>query len=487
MAYLGKVPAAVPIDASDIPDNSITSVKIKDGVITIDDIGADAVGTSEIADDAVTEAKLDNAINTAISDNTAKTGITSGQASAITTNTAKVTNATHTGDVTGATALTIADNAVTLAKMAGGTDGELITYDTAGDPAKVAVGTSGHVLTSGGAGVAPTFQAAAGGVDGITSSADATAITIDARENVGIGATPSTAWHTGMNALEFDTGAISSGVENTGDDTIAFTSNAYYDNTNNRWQHRATGACCMIRMKDGEIDINTAASKAADSQVAWSGGNAYPPTGAGFRMYTAGGYGSKFSFDTSDAIASGAKMAISYHGWQESSGIKLYDEYSNVNNYNIARLSFHTENGEIGKITTTSNSTTYSTSSDYRLKENVEPMTGAIDRLKGLKPSRFNFKISPDDILLDGFLAHEVSAYVPEAITGEKDGMAVETKYTADDIETQGATPTKEIGDAKTYSTTKIDAQTIDQSKLVPLLVGALQEAVARIEALENQ
>jgi hypothetical protein len=47
--------------------------------------------------------------------------------------------------------------------MAGGTDGELITYDASGDPANVAVGTSGHVLTSGGAGVAPTFQAAAGG------------------------------------------------------------------------------------------------------------------------------------------------------------------------------------------------------------------------------------------------------------------------------------------------------------------------------------
>jgi hypothetical protein len=74
--------------------------------------------------------------------------------------------------------------------MAGGTDGELITYDTLGDPAKVAVGTSGHVLTSGGAGVAPTFQAAAaGGVDGIVSTADATAITIDSSENVGIGMT----------------------------------------------------------------------------------------------------------------------------------------------------------------------------------------------------------------------------------------------------------------------------------------------------------
>ena len=56
----------------------------------------------------------------------------------------------------------LADNAVTLAKMAHGTDGELITYDATGAPANVAVGTSGQVLTSGGVGVAPTFQTAAG-------------------------------------------------------------------------------------------------------------------------------------------------------------------------------------------------------------------------------------------------------------------------------------------------------------------------------------
>ena len=57
----------------------------------------------------------------------------------------------------------VADNSVTLAKMAGGTDGNLITYDASGDPAYVTTGTSGQVLTSGGTGVAPTFQAAAGG------------------------------------------------------------------------------------------------------------------------------------------------------------------------------------------------------------------------------------------------------------------------------------------------------------------------------------
>ena len=110
MPYIGKQPANVPVTADDIPDNSITSAKILDGVITI----------ADIANDAVTEDKLANSINTAIAANTAKTGITSGQASAITANTAKVTNATHTGDVTGATALTIATDAVTTTKILDG-------------------------------------------------------------------------------------------------------------------------------------------------------------------------------------------------------------------------------------------------------------------------------------------------------------------------------------------------------------------------------
>jgi len=98
--------------------------------------------TGAIADDAVTTDKLANAINTARDANTAKT-----------------TNATHTGDVTGSGSLTIADNAVTLAKMAGGTDGQIITYDASGDPVAVGPGTDGQVLTSTGAGSPPAFEA----------------------------------------------------------------------------------------------------------------------------------------------------------------------------------------------------------------------------------------------------------------------------------------------------------------------------------------
>ena len=115
--------------------------------------------TAAIADDAVTTDKLANAINTERTANTAKT-----------------TNATHTGDVTGSGSLTIADNAVTLAKMAGGTDGQIITYDASGDPVAVGPGTDGQVLTSTGAGSPPAFETPSAG--GITE-ADSWRITVD--------------------------------------------------------------------------------------------------------------------------------------------------------------------------------------------------------------------------------------------------------------------------------------------------------------------
>ena len=146
-------------------------------------------------------------------------------------------------------------------------------------------------------------------------------------------------------------------------------------------------------------------------------------------------------------------------------------------------ISFNHSGSYVGGILFDNSSTTYATSSDYRLKENVVTDWDATTRLKQLKPSRFNFKADTDRTV-DGFIAHEVSSIVPEAITGEKDAMAVETRYTEDDLETQGDNPTKSVGDVKTYSSTKINPQAIDQSKIVPLLTKALQEQQATIEAL---
>ena len=119
---------------------------------------------------------------------------------------------------------------------------------------------------------------------------------------------------------------------------------------------------------------------------------------------------------------------------------------------------FRLNGTQVGNIVVTS-STAYNTSSDYRLKENVDYTWDATTRLKQLKPARFNFIADSTNTLVDGFIAHEVSNIVPEAITGVKD---------------------------ETNDDGSIKPQGIDQSKLVPLLVKTIQELEARITALES-
>lgn len=109
-------------------------------------------------------------------------------------------------------------------------------------------------------------------------------------------------------------------------------------------------------------------------------------------------------------------------------------------------------------------------------------MSGALQRIGNLKPSRFNF-ISDDSVVVDGFIAHEVQEVVPEAISGEMDAMRDEeyevTPAVLDDDE-------NEVTPAVMGTRSVPEYQGIDQSKLVPLLVGAVQELTARLEALEN-
>jgi hypothetical protein len=142
-------------------------------------------------------------------------------------------------------------------------------------------------------------------------------------------------------------------------------------------------------------------------------------------------------------------------------------------------IAFSNPNGIVGQITTNASATAYLTSSDYRLKENVVEMTGALDRVDQLKPSRFNF-IADADTTVDGFLAHEVADVVPEAISGEKDATE-EYEVTPAVLDDEGNVIEEAVmGTRPVY-------QGIDQSKLVPLLVGAIQELRAEIEQLKAQ
>ena len=116
---------------------------------------------------------------------------------------------------------------------------------------------------------------------------------------------------------------------------------------------------------------------------------------------------------------------------------------------------------------------TYHSASDYRLKENVVDLTGAITRIKNLKPKRFNFKVNTD-VTQDGFLAHELQEVVPIAVSGTKDEVVTD--------DSKSKIPTladKDIGDP-VY-------QTVDTSRVVPLLTAALQEAIAEIETLKTK
>jgi hypothetical protein len=113
---------------------------------------------------------------------------------------------------------------------------------------------------------------------------------------------------------------------------------------------------------------------------------------------------------------------------------------------------FYRDTTNVGTISVTTTATAYNTSSDYRLKQNVEPMVGGLAKLAALAPKTFEFRAEPN-VKVDGFIAHEVQAVVPQAVTGEKDGE---------------------------------EMQGLDHSKLVPVLVAAVQELAAKVTALES-
>lgn len=145
-------------------------------------------------------------------------------------------------------------------------------------------------------------------------------------------------------------------------------------------------------------------------------------------------------------------------------------------------------NSNVGSVSMTNSAVAFNTSSDYRLKENVTYNFDATTRLKQLKPARFNFILEPNKTV-DGFLAHEVSNIIPEAITGTKD--QVEAIGNITDVEgniiKENFTEPSKLPENQTWTQTGTRPvyQGIDQSKLTPILTKALQEAIAKIEQLE--
>jgi hypothetical protein len=202
-----------------------------------------------------------------------------------------------------------------------------------------------------------------------------------------------------------------------------------------------------------------------------------------------------------------------------------YPAYINRLGTDGAAVTFAKTDTVVGTISVTGSATAYNTSSDYRLKEAWVPMTGASERVQALKPINFAWKA--DGSRVDGFLAHEAQAVVPECVTGTKDAMMdeeyevtpavyediitpaieavaeVPAVYDVDGVLVSEMVPAVEaeaerteqrlVTEAVMGTRSVPDMQGIDQSKLVPLLTAALQEALtaitdlkARVAALET-
>lgn len=180
--------------------------------------------------------------------------------------------------------------------------------------------------------------------------------------------------------------------------------------------------------------------------------------------------GTGVNFDFYDLVASANRLRIDgsgnvFFGATGSSSPSLYYTKDSSGGYFIKNsnstgattaFDFLINGTRVGSITTSGSNTTFSTSSDYRLKHDIQPMTGALAKIQALNPVTYKWNV--DNSEGEGFIAHELQAVCPAAVIGEKDAVDAEGN---------------------------IVPQGIDTSFLVATLTAAIQELTAKLDAAE--
>jgi hypothetical protein len=378
--------------------------------------------------------------------------------------------------------------------------------------------STGAFTTLGATGVA-TFSAGSAGAPAITTTGDtntgmffpaadtiafaeggAEIARFDTSGNLGLGVTPS-AWGGGYKAIDVQFGAIAN--TNAGSVDVAVTQNAFFNGSN--WITKYTGASRRYVMSDGGHSWFNGASQTAGDAITFtqamtldaSGNLGVGTTSPSARLSvsnSAGGNVASFtntsSADLSINLTAGVTLLTPSTGILafgtssterariDSSGNLMINQTSgadgklNVTNGNggtictlnsggtspAYAIQFKNTNGTIGDITVSGTTTAYNTSSDYRLKNTITPMTGALAKVALLKPCRYKWNADGSDG--EGFIAHELAEVVPQCVTGEKDAV-------------------NEDGNPQ--------YQGIDTSFLVATLTAALQEAHGLIKNLETR
>jgi len=286
------------------------------------------------------------------------------------------------------------------------------------------------------------------------------AMRLDSAGNMGLGVTPKSLWSSSYDVLQMGEQTVlyahESGVGN--DSSTYLGTNIY--NEGGVEKHLRADESARYRQQAGSHKFSVNNGGTINTAISWT---------------------TAMTIDNVGNVLIGTSSVNGVDATTISSGGNITLNTSTTHNGQYATFRINgTQYGSI--VSNNGNSVAFVTSSDYRLKENVVPMSGSIDRLKQLKPSRFNF-ISTPDKTVDGFLAHEAQAIVPECVTGEKDAMMTE-EYEVTPAVMDGETV---VTEAVMGERSVPDMQGIDQAKLVPLLVGAIQELTARLETLENK
>jgi hypothetical protein len=265
---------------------------------------------------------------------------------------------------------------------------------------------------------------------------------IDSSGNVGVGVTPS-AWWSNEKALQIGSGAYFSG--RTANADVAEIGANQFINSSLQRIYIANGYASRYQQDGGVHQWFSAASGTAGNAITFTQAMTLDASGNLLVGKTASSTtvaGSQVQPDgTFSSVKTDANPGFFYNTTTAISGT----------------IALFRSNGvTVGSISQDGTNTAYNNSSDYRLKESVQPLTGGLDRVNALKPSIYKWKTNGK--VGEGFLAHELAEVVPFAVTGEKDAVTKDGE---------------------------IEPQQVDLSKVVPILVAAIKELTARVAALE--
>jgi hypothetical protein len=380
------------------------------------------------------------------------TTLTSNGATTFTAGTASTTTGTGTLVITGGLGVSGRINAANFDGIIGANTAAAGSFTTlsatgvttvqAGTASLPAITTTGDTNTGIWFPAADTIAFTEGGVESMR---------IDSSGNLGLGVAPS-AWASGYKAIQLTEGvAFSEGGGNT-----YLSNNWFYDGTN---KYIANGTAAVYAQSGGTHAWYTAASGTAGNAITFTQAMTLDASG-------------NLLVGTTSSLPSFANGRIEAAAAASSYGLVLDATASSASGIGIrgndsttALSFFNAQSGAtVGTVVINSSSTSYNTSSDYRLKENIQPMTSALAKVAALKPCIYKWKADGSDG--EGFIAHELAEVCPHAVTGEKDAVDADgnPKY-----------------------------QGIDTSYLVAILTAAIQEQqalitqlTARITALEG-